>query len=69
MEEVVTRYHRNCLRGLFRRTKNGYNSVDAINGALQLYKARRVKKFVRQETDRFSETFRMSSNLKIIPEK
>ena len=40
-----------------------------INGALQLYKARRVRKFVRQEIDWFSKTFRMPSNLKIIPDK
>ena len=53
----------------FVETDNGYYSVDTINGALQLYKARRVRKFVRQEIDWFSETFRMPSNLKIIPEK
>ena len=50
-------------------TDNGYYSVDTINGALQLYKARSVRKFVRQEIDWFSDTFRMPSNLKIIPEK
>ena len=53
----------------FVETDNGYYSVDTINGALQLYKARSVRKFVRQEIDWFSETFRMPSNLKIIPEK
>ena len=53
----------------FVETDNGYYSVDTINGALQQYKARRVTKFVRQEIDWFSETFRMPSNLKIIPEK
>ena len=40
-----------------------------INGALQLYKARRVREFVRKEIDWFSKTFRMPSNLKIIPDK
>ena len=50
-------------------TDNCYYSVDTINGALQLYKARRVRKFVRQEIDWFSKTFRMPSNLKIIPDK
>ena len=50
-------------------TDNGDYLVDTINGALQLYKARRVRKFVRQEIDWFSETFRMPSNFKIIPEK
>ena len=53
----------------FIETDNGYSSVDTINGALQLYKSCRVRKFVRQEIDCFSETFRMPSNLKIIPEK
>ena len=53
----------------FVETDNGYSSVDTINGALQLYKSCRVRKFVRQEIDYFSETFRMPSNLKIIPEK
>ena len=53
----------------FVETDNGYYLVDTINGALQLCKARRVRKFVRQETDWFWETVRMSSNLKIIPEK
>ena len=53
----------------FVETNNGYYSVDTINGALQLYKARRVRKFVRQEIDWFSETFLMPSNLKIIPDK
>ena len=43
--------------------------VDAINGALQLYKARRVRNFERQDVDWFLEIFRMPSNLKIIPEK
>ena len=52
----------------FVETNNGYYSVDTINGALQLYKARRVRKFVRQEIDWFSETFQMPSNLKI-PDK
>ena len=41
---------------------NGYYSVDTINGALQLYKVRRVRKFMRQEIYWFSETFRMPSN-------
>ena len=53
----------------FVESNNGYYSVDTINGALQLHKARRVRKFVRQEIDWFSETFRMPSNLKIISEK
>ena len=53
----------------FVETDNGYYSVDTINGALESYKARRVRKFVRQEIDWFSETFRMPSNLEIIPEK
>ena len=53
----------------FVETDNGYSSVDTINGALQLYKSCRVRKFLRQEIDCFSETFRMPSNLKIIPEK
>ena len=53
----------------FVETDNGYCLVDTINGALQVYKARRVRKFVRQQIDWFSETFRMLSNLKIIPEK
>ena len=53
----------------FVETDNGYYSVDTINGALQLYKARRVRKFVKQEIGWFSETFQMPSNLKIIPEK
>ena len=56
MEEAVIRYHRNCFRGLFRKTENGYYSVDTINGGLQLYKARRVKKVMRQKIDWFSET-------------
>ena len=53
----------------FVETDNGYYSVDTINGALQLYKARRVRKFVRPEIDWSFETFRMPSSLKIIPEK
>ena len=53
----------------FVETDNAYYSVDTINGALQLYKTRRIRKFVRQEIDWFSETFQMPSNLKIIPEK
>ena len=56
-------------RDYFVETDNGYYSVDTINGALQLYKARRVRKFVRPEIDWSSETFRMPSSLKIIPEK
>ena len=47
----------------FVETETGYYLVDTINGALQLYKTRRVRKFVRQEIDWFSETFRMPSNL------
>ena len=53
----------------FVETDDGYYSVDTISGALQLYKARRVRKFVSQEIDWFSETFRMPSDVKIIPEK
>ena len=53
----------------FVETDNGYYSLDTIDGVLQLYKARHIRKFVSQEIDWFSETFRMPSNLKIIPEK
>ena len=45
----------------FVETDNGYYSVDTINGALQLYKIRRVRS-LRQEKYWFSETFRMPSN-------
>ena len=46
----------------FVETDNGYYSVDTINGALHLYKVRRVRKIVRPEIDWSSETFRMPSN-------
>ena len=49
-------------RDYFVETDNGYYSVDTINGGLQLYKARRTRKFVRQEIDWFSETFQMLEN-------
>ena len=50
-------------------TRFGRHNLHSINGTLQLYKARNIRRFVKQELDWFSETYRVPKHIRRVPEK
>lgn len=69
MEKGVANSCKNRISSFYMETDSGRYSLDTINASLQLYKAKTMRKFVKEEIDWFSETYKSPYHIEKLPKK